>query len=101
MSRPISPALVTYDDSDLRHAAEAGVRAPSLHNSQPWLFGRRDGALEIRVDPDRRLVADRAGWAARLACGAALYNARLALAVAGRPAVVVTHPDPADRDLIA
>jgi len=90
-----------YDQSDLRRAAEAGIRAPSLHNSQPWLFGWRDGALEIRVDPDRRLAADPAGWAARMACGAALYNARLALAVTGRPAVVVPHPDPADRDLIA
>jgi len=94
-------AIAAYDQSDLRHAAEAGIRAPSLHNSQPWLFGLRDGALEIRVDPTRRLASDRTGWAARVAGGAALYNTRLALAVAGRPALVVPHPDPADRDLIA
>jgi nitroreductase len=94
-------AVVAYDESDLRHAAEAGIRAPSLHNSQPWLFGLRDGVLEIRVDPHRQLGTGRAGWAARLACGAALYNARLALAVAGHPAVVDSHPDPADRDLVA
>jgi len=30
-----------------------------------------------------------------------VYNARLALAAAGRPAVVELHPDPADRDLVA
>src|SRR3954451_8360808 len=98
---PTRVAVAAYDESDLRHAAEAGVRAPSLHNSQPWLFGLRDGVLEIRVDPQRQLGTGRAGWAARLACGAALYNARLALAVAGRPAVVDSHPDPADRDLVA
>jgi len=98
---PSGVVIAAYDDNDLRQAAEAGIRAPSLHNSQPWLFGLRGGALEIRVDPGRRLASDQAGWAARVACGAALYNTRLALAVAGRPAVVVSHPDPADRDLIA
>jgi nitroreductase len=92
----------TYDQSDLHRAAEAGIRAPSLHNSQPWLFRLRDGAVEIHVDPARRLdAADRSGWAARLACGAATYNARLALAATGRPAVAVLYPDPADRNLIA
>jgi len=100
---PAMPRIATavYDESDLRHAAEAGIRAPSLLNSQPWLFGLRDGAIEVRVDPDRRLAADRAGWAARIACGAAAYNARLALAEAGMPAVVELHPDPTDRDLVA
>src|SRR3954467_1661673 len=98
---PIGIAAAAYDESDLRRAAEAGIRAPSLHNSQPWLFRQRDGAIEIRIDPDRRLTADRAGWAARLACGAATYNARLALAAAGRPAEVRLHPDPDDRDLVA
>jgi nitroreductase len=98
---PSGTATLAYDESDLRLAAQAGIRAPSLHNSQPWLFGLRDGAIEIRVDPVRRLATGRAGWAARVACGAAVYNARLALAAAGRPAVVRLHPEPADRDLVA
>lgn len=103
MQRPIHGSGVrTYADQDLRRAAEAGIRAPSLHNSQPWLFRLHDGAIEIRYDPDRRLdIADRSGWAARLACGAATYNARLALAVTGRPALVRLCPDPNDRDLVA
>lgn len=98
---PADAVASAYDEADLRRAAEAGIRAPSLHNTQPWLFGLRDGAIEIHVDPDRRLTADRGGWAARLACGAATYNGRLALAAAGRPAEVRLHPDPADRDLVA
>jgi nitroreductase len=81
-------ATRTYDAADLRHAAEAGVRAPSLHNSQPWLFALRHGAIEIRIDPERRLATGRSGWAARMACGAATYNARLALAAASMPAVI-------------
>jgi hypothetical protein len=106
MQRPTTAAtgsdVRTYDIGDLRQAAEAGIRAPSLHNSQPWLFRLTHGAIDIRIDPDRRLTAaDRSGWAARLACGAATYNARLALAAAGRPARTHLYPEPGDRDLVA
>jgi hypothetical protein len=90
-----------YDDADLRAAASAGIRAPSMHNSQPWLFRLRDGAVEILADPARQLpVADRTGWATRLACGAAAYNARLALAMRGRPAEVHVRPSPAEPELL-
>jgi nitroreductase len=94
--------VTAYDEKDLRRAAEAGIRAPSLNNSQPWEFRLRDGAIEVHVDAVRKLdYIDETGWAARLACGAATYNARLALAAAGRPAAVELHPDLADRDLVA
>ena len=94
--------MTSYDEADLRRASGAGIRAPSLHNSQPWRFRLREGAIEVLVDPARQLpVADRGGWAARLACGAAVYNARLDLAAHGRPAQVLLHPDPAEPDLVA
>jgi nitroreductase len=93
---------MTYDDADLRRAAAAAVRAPSLHNSQPWRFRLRDGAIEVLADPARQLaVADSTGWAARMACGAATFNARLALAAAGTPAEVVLRPDRAEPELAA
>ena len=61
-----------------RAAAADAVRAPSLHNTQPWRFRLRDGGIEVPVDPDRRLPAtDPSGWGARIACGAALFNLRL------------------------
>jgi len=89
-----APAL-SYGEGDLHAAASAGIRAPSMHNSQPWRFRLRDGAIEILADPDRQLaVADPTGWATRIACGAATYNARLALAVRGRPAEVHLRPTP-------
>ncbi|GAA4945927.1 Acg family FMN-binding oxidoreductase [Actinoplanes utahensis] len=91
-----------YDLSDLRRAAAAAVRAPSMHNSQPWAFRLRDGAVEVLADPGRQLsVADGGGWALRLALGAATFNARLALAWAGTPAEVRLLPDGEDPDLIA
>jgi len=83
-----------YGVDDLRRAAAAGVRAPSLHNSQPWRFRLRAGSIEVLVDPDRALPAtDPRGWAAHIACGAAAFNARLALAVAGTPARTLLRPD--------
>ena len=94
--------MAGYDRQDLLRAASAGIRAPSLHNTQPWMFRLREGTIEILADPSRRLaVADRTGWAVRLACGAATYNARLALATAGRPAEVTLRPDRAQPDLMA
>ena len=54
------------------------------------------------ADRSRQLaVADAGGWALRIACGAATFNARLALAANGTPAVVVFRPDDHDTDLIA
>jgi len=94
--------MTAYTEADLRRAAAAGIRAPSLHNTQPWLFRLRAGTIDILADPVRQLaVADRSGWAIRLACGAAVYNARLALAVAGTPAQVTLRPDYTEPDLIA
>ncbi|MEU4688737.1 nitroreductase family protein [Actinoplanes sp. NPDC023714] len=85
--------MTRYDQSDLRRAAAAAIYAPSMHNTQPWAFRLRDGAIEVLADGRRRLeVADRSGWALRLACGAATFNARLALAWAGTPAEVRLLP---------
>jgi nitroreductase len=91
-----------YDDTHLRVAAAAAVRAPSMHNSQPWRLRLRDGAIEVLADRSRQLaVADTAGWALRLACGAATFNARLALAAHGTPAGVTLLPRDAGTDVIA
>lgn len=94
--------MTTYDETDLRRAAQAAIRAPSLHNSQPWRFRLRDGGIEVLADPSRQLtVADSGGWAVRIACGAALFNARLALADGGVPAQMVLRPQGTDLELIA
>jgi nitroreductase len=94
--------MTGYAESDLRRAATAAIRAPSLHNSQPWRFRLRAGAIEVLADPDRQLtVADSGGWAVRIACGAATLNARLALAVRGTPAEVAIRPERSDPLLVA
>jgi nitroreductase len=87
---------------DVLIAVQSAVRAPSLLNTQPWRFRLRGGALEVLADPARRLpVADPTGWATRVACGAAVFNLRLAFAMHGTPARVTLRPDPQDPNLMA
>ncbi|MBB5157525.1 Acg family FMN-binding oxidoreductase [Saccharopolyspora phatthalungensis] len=67
--------------------------APSLHNSQPWRFRILPHLIELHADPKRRLpAADPEDRELRLACGAALFNLRLALEHAGIRAVVTLLP---------
>lgn len=94
--------MTSYDEADLRRAAQAAIRAPSLHNSQPWRFRLRDGGIEVLADASRQLsVADSGGWAVRIACGAATFNARLALAAGGTPAQVTLRPLDTDPEVVA
>jgi nitroreductase len=90
------------DETEFVTAVEAAARAPSMLNSQPWRFRRSDNAIDLLIDPKRRLpVVDATGWAARIGCGAALFNLRLALAALGKPATVRLLPEPDDLYLLA
>lgn len=80
----------------------AASRAPSLHNSQPWRFLVRPQVIELWADPERRLpAADPTGREQRLACGAALFNLRLALHGLGIRPLVTLHVDGDHPDLLA
>jgi hypothetical protein len=82
----------------------AAVAAPSMHNTQPWRFriGPAKDTIELFADPARILpVEDPQGRAAHIACGAALFNLRVAAAVAGLQPAVSVLPDPAQPLLLA
>ena len=86
----------------VRDAVEAAARAPSLHNTQPWCFRVGPEGIELHVDRSRQLaVADPSGREMRIACGAALYNLRLALTGSGVRPLVTVLPDPTRPDLVA
>jgi nitroreductase len=80
----------------------AAGQAPSLHNSQPWRFRLRPRSIELHADLDRQLpIADPGGRELRLACGAALFNLRLALQALGIRPTVTIFPDTSQPALLA
>ncbi len=59
-------------------------RAPSIHNSQPWLWTMRDMTLHLTTERQRWLGAtDPAARDLLLSCGAALHHAQIAFASLG------------------
>jgi nitroreductase len=87
--------------SEILDCVETATLAPSLHNSQPWLFRVRDGGVDVYADPDRRLpVVDPYGREQRISVGAAIFTLRLALRRAGHHCRVAVFPDPAEPDLV-
>jgi len=86
----------------LRRAAERALRAPSIHNTQPWRFILTDDALEVRADRTRHLqVVDPRGRQLMISAGCALYNARIAIAASGYEPIVHRFPDPDRPDVVA
>ncbi|MEU6641552.1 nitroreductase family protein [Saccharomonospora sp. NPDC046836] len=97
MTNTTAPAAELVDT-----ALRAAIRAPSPHNTQPWEFRVADGRIDLLLDESRVLgVCDPGAHEAVLACGAALFNLRLALAAAGRECVVAMLPDRGQRTLLA
>jgi nitroreductase len=87
---------------DVTAALAVASRAPSIHNTQPWLWELREGVLELRADRTRQLaVADEDGHSLLVSCGAALSLTEISLRARGSSVIVERFPDPADPDLLA
>jgi hypothetical protein len=81
---------------------EAATWAPSVHNTQPWGFTFGGAGLTVFADAGRQLpVADASGREMLISCGAALFNARLAVRSLGYVPKTQVLPDPAEPLLIA
>ncbi|WP_157943980.1 Acg family FMN-binding oxidoreductase [Blastococcus atacamensis] len=86
----------------LEDAADAARLAPSVHDTQPWRLVLHADRLELHADRTRQLLTlDPVGRALAESVGAALFNARVALAAAGWAAAAEPVPDPEDPDLLA
>jgi hypothetical protein len=81
-----------YSWERLQSAVDA---APSVFNTQPWLFEQMaEDRIELRPDWSRHLlVTDPRHRELLISCGAALFNLRMAIRVTGHDPVVWLLPD--------
>ncbi|TCK22740.1 Acg family FMN-binding oxidoreductase [Pseudonocardia endophytica] len=93
----------TTDVVDLAmRALELAVRAPSLHNTQPWRWRVAPGRVELHADRGRRLhETDPDCRDLLISCGAALHHLHVALAGLGTASRTDRWPDVEDRDHLA
>jgi hypothetical protein len=90
-------------DADvIKGAMELAVRAPSLHNSQPWRFVADGGVLELFADRTRiGQSTDSTGREVLISCGAVLDHLCVAMAAAGWEANIDRFPNPNNLDHLA
>ncbi|MGO9558410.1 MAG: Acg family FMN-binding oxidoreductase [Acidimicrobiales bacterium] len=96
------------NNDDLQTIIEMAVRAPSVHNTQPWRYsahaddkGEID-AIDVFSDRDRSLgVIDPFGRELHISCGAAIEFAEVAIRSLGRQCTVGLLPNPDDSDHLA
>ncbi len=99
---PGSPVDPDREAALVAEALGLAVRAPSIHNSQPWEFRVRPGMIDLYADLDRWLPrTDADGRDLMLSCGAVLHHLRVALTGVGLAAAVHRLPDPDDPDWMA
>jgi hypothetical protein len=97
----LEPVSLSAQDL-LRETACVACRAPSIANSQPWLWRIGNDVLELRCDPSRQLsVADPHGQLMVISCGALLHHATVVLAMLGADATVERVDDLTDPVLLA
>lgn len=78
-------------------ALSLAVRAPSVHNTQPWLWRIGDTSVHLYADPDLQVPAtDPDGRDLVVSCGAALHHFRVALRAEGWDTTVQRTPNPHD-----
>jgi hypothetical protein len=69
----------SLSDGERATLLAAAIAAPSIHNTQPWLFHIGNDTVDVYADPTRQLTEqDPDGRAMVISCGAAVLNVRVA-----------------------
>ena len=86
---------------DLDLVTTYAALAPSVHNTQPWLFQVSGEHIDVRADRSRQLqFLDPEGRQLHISCGIAAEFARLAVRAQDRGCSVSVLPDRRDPDLL-
>lgn len=86
----------------LRTLVELACRAPSVHNTQPWIWRTTDDGLDLYADRSRVLRAsDPHGRNLVISCGTALHHAQVIGGALGWKATVARCPDGPGSDRLA
>jgi len=86
----------------LAQVLEHALRAPSVHNTQPWRWRLGGDVIDLFADVGRQLpVTDPDGRDLTISCGVALHHLVVALGHAGHDAYVKRMPDPQDNTHLA
>ena len=89
------PEVRTNPRPPYEEMVSLATRAPSVHNTQPWLWRSSETGLELFADWSRQLIrADPEGRDLLISCGAALHHLQIAAAALGWTADVRRCPDP-------
>ncbi|MFR9749629.1 Acg family FMN-binding oxidoreductase [Nocardia sp. 004] len=90
------------DFETVRSALALAVRAPSVHNTQPWSWRLGDNSVHLYADESRWLpYTDPDCRDLLLSCGAALHHFRIAAKALGWETQVHRLPDPAKPEHLA
>ena len=90
------------DIETVRSALSLAIRAPSIHNSQPWHWRVGEHSLHLYANPDLQLAAvDPDSRDLLLSCGAALNHCAVAFAALGWQSKVHRFPNPAESNHLA
>ena len=91
-----------FDEGTVRAAIGLAARAPSIHNTQPWICRLGASSVHLYADPTRWLPATDADRRDLIvSCGAMLHHLEVALAGLGIDVTVHRLPNPADPDHLA
>jgi len=90
------------DIATLERILTRATRAPSSHNTQPWLFRVGADWVQLLADRTRALPAgDPEDRELTISCGCALLTLRVAIAAEHLGSETTLLPDPEDEDLLA
>lgn len=98
----MSEGAEIISEGEFRSVVRAAIRAPSSHNTQPWLFELAEDTIFLYADRMRALPAnDPFDRELTLSCGAALFNLRASLATLDISAHIELLPRDPKSELMA